>query len=48
MATTGFIFAAIEAGIMPDKIPNIIQILNARITILGAMKIGKGITALSN
>jgi hypothetical protein len=45
IASTGFILAAMEAGIIPEIIPKIIQILKARNTILGAMKIGKGRTA---
>jgi hypothetical protein len=42
MATTGSILAAIEAGIIPEMMPRIIQILMARVTILGAIKIGNG------
>ena len=45
MATTGSILAAIEAGMMPEIIPKMIQILSARLIILGAIKIGKGNTA---
>jgi hypothetical protein len=45
MASTGFIFAAIDAGIMPDIIPKIIQMLRAKNTILGAINMGKGNTA---
>ena len=42
MASTGFILAAMEAGIIPETTPKIIQILKARKIILGAMVIAKG------
>ena len=45
IASTGFILEAIDAGIMPAITPKIIQILNAKNIILGAIKIGKGSTA---
>ena len=47
MAATGFILAAMEAGIIPERIPRITQILNARIMMFGAITIGKGNTALN-
>ena len=47
MATTGSIFAAIEAGMIPDRMPNAIQIVRAITIILGAMKMGKGSTPLN-
>ena len=37
IATTGSILAAMDAGIIPEIIPNPIQILNARMIILGAI-----------
>ena len=47
MASTGFILAAMEAGIIPETTPKIIQILKARKIILGAMVIANGSTVLS-
>lgn len=47
MATTGFILAAIDAGMIPDIMPSMIQMLNASITIFGEMKIGNGKTELN-
>ena len=46
MASTGFIFAAILAGIMPEITPNTIHKLSAIKIILGAMVIGNGRTEL--
>ena len=37
IATTGSIRAAIDAGMIPEIIPKPIQILNARMMILGAI-----------
>ena len=42
MASTGFIFAAILAGIIPEITPNTIHKLNAIKIIFGAMVIGNG------
>ena len=47
IATTGSILAAIDAGIIPEMMPKIIQILIANIMILGAIKIGNGKMELS-
>jgi hypothetical protein len=44
IASTGFIFAAIDAGMIPDITPKMIQILKAKTTILGAICKGKGRT----
>jgi hypothetical protein len=46
MASTGFILAAMEAGIIPETTPKIIQILKARKIIPGAMVIANGSTVL--
>ena len=45
IASTGFIFAAMDAGIMPEITPRTMQILKANAIILGAIKIGNGNTA---
>jgi hypothetical protein len=42
IATTGFILAAMEAGMMPDKTPSTTHIVKARIIILPAITIVKG------
>jgi len=47
IATTGFIFAAIDAGIMPDKTPSITQIVNASTITLVDITMGKGRIPLS-
>ena len=44
IASTGFIFAAMDAGMIPEITPRMIQILNAKNTILGAICNGKGNT----
>ena len=47
IATTGSIFAAMEAGIIPEMIPSIIHMDKASMIILGAINIGNGSTALN-
>jgi len=46
MASTGFIFAAIDAGIIPEIMPSTIQILKAKAMMPGAMTMANGITEL--
>jgi hypothetical protein len=47
MASTGFIFAAILAGIIPEITPKTIHKLRAIKIIFGAMEIGNGSTELN-
>ena len=47
MASTGFILAAILAGMIPEITPNTIHKLSAIIIILGAIVIGNGRTELN-
>ena len=47
MASTGFILAAIEAGIIPETTPKTIQILKANAIIPGAITIENGSTELN-
>ena len=47
MATTGFILAAMDAGIIPESTPSITQIENASVMISVEITIGKGNTPLS-
>ncbi len=47
IATTGFIFAALSAGIIPAAIPAAMQIKIAMATIPGDKKIGKSRAAVA-
>jgi hypothetical protein len=47
MASTGFILAAMEAGIIPETMPKMIQMLKANTIIAGAMTMENGSTELN-
>ena len=46
IATTGFILAAMDAGIIPDSTPSMTQIVKASVIMSGEMIIGNGKTPL--